>query len=657
MTSSLLNNLNLLVSNQDFLEEEVVEENNNNHQENFRHFSKNYRSLSPPNSLWLPHATTHTATHSSSAAAAGAGGGSSNSGHPHQLTSDSSTNHQLSSSLLTNQISGLLSSLGAYNGDNPYSNSLLIAADPCNFSAVVNNENSAANNSLQKLTQPHPQHSSYLRRLRLQNLLHTVPPSSTAAAGVASTPSSLDRPLPPASPPSLPPPSPGPSDPLQDSLLVPPSLPQLLPQPGPHYGVEDRSLGQQDLIHLNETTNSEADDILELLSESCSLPTVLQQEPLSEDLPMRHHSTSLYHSATSTTGHQPPSSAAAAASRSSSFLFTPNPADLLFNNQQHHRPTFTRSQSVPEQPHHGSYLDSADEELLLEAAAATLDDPLPITPSVFINEHNYRPSSRLQYLPVAPSVPASHLPASAGQFYPSVINRTSRISLSSSELPTSRRSAAAQDRLSLLQAELQEAAASSRRLTSAAGHKRRTTRTSPPLTLGRSLQLVTENADRAQSTRLQHTNALAALLKNRAAKGVRFESEEWRLHHAHLLNDPSLFPSGLGFDADAWMSVEDVRSGRWARWDALVKQESQETRDSGIETGSCFTSSEDSNRGSATDHHHLHHHYYHKKVAVLTPMPSLQDQNTHIFEKFTPKIFLFVILDEFHTFCILQHCR
>ncbi len=46
------------------------------------------------------------------------------------------------------------------------------------------------------------------------------------------------------------------------------------------------------------------------------------------------------------------------------------------------------------------------------------------------------------------------------------------------------------------------------------------------------------------------------------------------------------------------MTVEDVRSGRWARWDAL-RQESQEstTRDSGIETGSCFTSSEDSNRG------------------------------------------------------------
>ena len=51
-------------------------------------------------------------------------------------------------------------------------------------------------------------------------------------------------------------------------------------------------------------------------------------------------------------------------------------------------------------------------------------------------------------------------------------------------------------------------------------------------------------------------------------------------------------------DDDAWMTVEDVRSGRWARWDTQ-RQESQDsqTRDSGIETGSCFTSSEDSNRG------------------------------------------------------------
>jgi hypothetical protein len=60
---------------------------------------------------------------------------------------------------------------------------------------------------------------------------------------------------------------------------------------------------------------------------------------------------------------------------------------------------------------------------------------------------------------------------------------------------------------------------------------------------------------------------------------------------------------------DAWMTVEDVRSGRWARWDTQ-RQESQDsqTRDSGIETGSCFTSSEDSNRGGIVaavgDHYH-----------------------------------------------------
>ena len=82
-----------------------------------------------------------------------------------------------------------------------------------------------------------------------------------------------------------------------------------------------------------------------------------------------------------------------------------------------------------------------------------------------------------------------------------------------------------------------------------------------------------------------------------------------------MLNDPTLFPSGLGIEQDAWMSVEDVRTGRWARWDALVKQESQETRDSGIETGSCFTSSEDSHRGSASEHlNHYHGGSYHKKV-------------------------------------------
>ena len=57
-----------------------------------------------------------------------------------------------------------------------------------------------------------------------------------------------------------------------------------------------------------------------------------------------------------------------------------------------------------------------------------------------------------------------------------------------------------------------------------------------------------------------------------------------------------------------WMTIEDVRSGRWARWDAL-RQESQEsqTRDSGIETGSCFTSSEDSNRGGGGGADHVGH--------------------------------------------------
>ena len=57
-----------------------------------------------------------------------------------------------------------------------------------------------------------------------------------------------------------------------------------------------------------------------------------------------------------------------------------------------------------------------------------------------------------------------------------------------------------------------------------------------------------------------------------------------------------------------WMTIEDVRSGRWARWDAL-RQESQEsqTRDSGIETGSCFTSSEDSNRGGGGGGDHVGH--------------------------------------------------
>jgi len=141
---------------------------------------------------------------------------------------------------------------------------------------------------------------------------------------------------------------------------------------------------------------------------------------------------------------------------------------------------------------------------------------------------------------------------------------------------------------------------------------------SPPLTLGRSLQLVTENFGRYSSS------SAAAAAADRRKKTVRFNSEEWGRQAAaaaaaagypgnpylvgpssssQLLSsvsgryiDSCLF--GGADDDDSWMSIEDVRSGRWARWDAL-RQESQDsqTRDSGIETGSCFTSSEDSNRG------------------------------------------------------------
>ena len=68
----------------------------------------------------------------------------------------------------------------------------------------------------------------------------------------------------------------------------------------------------------------------------------------------------------------------------------------------------------------------------------------------------------------------------------------------------------------------------------------------------------------------------------------------------------------LAYEDDSWMTVEDVRSGRWARWEVL-RQESQDsqTRDSGIETASCFTSSEDSNRGGTIQHDGL---YFSKKV-------------------------------------------
>ena len=159
---------------------------------------------------------------------------------------------------------------------------------------------------------------------------------------------------------------------------------------------------------------------------------------------------------------------------------------------------------------------------------------------------------------------------------------------------------------------------------------------SSPLTLGRSLQLVTENFGSAAYNTAGDRSTRAG-----SKKTVRFNSEEWErsaatsLHPFSYLNTSSTQLSSLPasssrnllsvngsdyqrsrfltdfdvlVDEDAWMTVEDVRSGRWARWEAL-RQESQDsqTRDSGIETGSCFTSSEDSNRGG-TDH------YFSKKV-------------------------------------------
>lgn len=246
------------------------------------------------------------------------------------------------------------------------------------------------------------------------------------------------------------------------------------------------------------------------------------------------------------------------------------------------RPYFTRSQSVPEQADlFYTAHDSGDEELFLEAAAASLDQPLPIVPS---HVHRYSSLSRaghfVHHRSSDPLPPAGHLSRSASDLY----NEKTR----------------------LLAAELQAAAAATRRLTSRdaavpstsarrsaaaaafAWHSRsgrhRTQLASSPITLGRSLQLVTESL-------------------NRPAKNVRFDRNQY-------------LPF-LEAGEDAWMSVEDVRSGRWARWDALVKQESQDsaTRDSGIETGSCFTSSEDSNRGSASEHFH-----YHRKVSQLVLM-------------------------------------
>ena len=266
-----------------------------------------------------------------------------------------------------------------------------------------------------------------------------------------------------------------------------------------------------------------------------------------------------------------------------------NPTRTLFTN----KPLFTRSHSVPEQPLDFP-LDSEVEELFLEAAAASLDDPLPITPSVVLTSqhrllqqpssklHSLRSDDQLYYARSTPPIPNALV---------------SGLRSYSSELPTTARAAAARDHrdhLNLLNAELQAAARASSRLTDRHAHARQLQRlkNEPPLTLGRSLQLVTENAGRFRK------------------KSVRFDpSRQAAAAQAQL----DLYNASLGgFELeDAWMSVEDVRSGRWARWDALVKQESQDsaTRDSGIETGSCFTSSEDSNRD-----HTGNHYYHHKKV-------------------------------------------
>ena len=315
------------------------------------------------------------------------------------------------------------------------------------------------------------------------------------------------------------------------------------------------------------------------------------------------------------------------------------------------RPPFTRSQSVPEQSTLPSAIDlihdSEQEELLLEAAANTLDEPLPILglnyPVLPPAATDFqRPLSRQSYLrsraerlgaaPFSTSLPDSRGVPAVGPVFRSTtgtpfltrpLSRQSRLS-HSSELPTTANSAAVQDRLSLLYAEIEAASNASRRLT--AGNGVRNARIpripiEPPLSIGRSLQLVTDaaSARHAQLARAEQqlSNSLQRAKHN---KSVRFNAEEWNRRHRHLLQDPSLFPSGLGIEEDAWMSVEDVQTGRWARWDALVKQESQDsqTRDSGIETGSCFTSSES---GSATDHLHLNHHYYQshqKKVWSLT---------------------------------------
>ena len=137
-----------------------------------------------------------------------------------------------------------------------------------------------------------------------------------------------------------------------------------------------------------------------------------------------------------------------------------------------------------------------------------------------------------------------------------------------------------------------------------------------PLTLGRSLQLVTSGT--SASAAAAAASAAAAGIPGdpndpssfRRKKTVRFNSlDSWGHNAAPGGTAASAAAGNPGVaasapydcdyeDSELWMTIEDVRSGRWARWDSL-RQESQEsqTRDSGIETGSCFTSSEDSNRG------------------------------------------------------------
>ena len=524
----------------------------------------NQRSQSPPDSLWIPSGTTDTSST--------VGGGHLNTAVKTAAAAAAAAAALAGSTVSNSEFLSSRSESAKYNGDNlaastsisPTTSALLIAAD-------LNNCATADSNPL------------------LREFLSREPSISAEVQAAAAETCASVNPV--------------------STLLTPPA--------GTHYGVEEAVLGSEDPI-------AAAIDLLE------PLPNLPQPEQPS---PMRHYSP-LYHSS----GHS--ATSASLHHRSASLLPTEaqitassgiqqagqhsSPySDHLLNQLSINRPQFTRSQSVPEQHQH--YLDSADEELLLEAAAATLDDPLPITPSVVLNQPLLNPSYLNQ-----PSRASSR----ASQHQPIQFHPTHRpLSLSSDWLPTSRRSATAQDSLNhlgLLQSDLQRASQKTRRLTSGLSSRHRTTRTSPPLTLGRTLELVTGSAEQEQNRHRSRTAyaAAAALANELAAKAtkvkkrgkIRIDSEEWRLQHAHLLSDPTLFPSGLGIEQDAWMSVEDVRSGRWARWDALVKQESQETRDSGIETGSCFTSSEDSTRGSASD---PLHHYYHKKVVGSIPCTSM----------------------------------